>query len=78
MVAPLQSWTAAPAAADGADQSMDPGEPEIPPPHRPVPDVPITHPLPDQPPTPLLPETPSEPTIEPPAPPAPQPGPLTA
>jgi hypothetical protein len=46
--------------------TTDPGEPEIPPPHRPEPNIPITHPLPDQPITPLLPETPGEPTIEPP------------
>jgi hypothetical protein len=53
----------------------EPGEPEVPPPHRPEPAVPITRPLPDAPITPLLPETPGDPTEDPPTPvPEPSPG----
>ena len=36
-------------------------EPEIPPPHRPVPDVPLTEPRPNEPPTRILPGTDSPP-----------------
>jgi hypothetical protein len=32
-------------------------EPEIPPPHRPIPDVPLTEPRPNEPPTRILPGT---------------------
>jgi hypothetical protein len=34
-------------------------EPEIPPPHRPVPDVPLTEPRPNEPPTRILPGDPA-------------------
>jgi hypothetical protein len=41
-------------------------EPEIPPPHRPVPDVPLTEPRPQEPPTRILPGDPDpDPTPEP-------------
>jgi len=46
--------------------ASEPGEPEVPPPHRPEPSIPITHPLPDAPTTPLLPETPGDPPEVPP------------
>ena len=58
-------------AAAPSTVAGEPGEPEIPPPHRPDPGVPITHPLPDAPTTPLLPETPGDPPEVPP--PTPQP-----
>ena len=64
--------TTATAAAPTAVAS-EPGEPEIPPPHRPDPGVPITHPLPDAPTTPLLPETPGDPPEVPPPTPQPEP-----
>jgi hypothetical protein len=54
------------AVRDLPELASDPGEPEIPPPHRPEPNIPITHPLPDAPITPLLPEVPGEPTTDPP------------
>jgi hypothetical protein len=58
----------APNTQDPQRLSTDPGEPEVPPPHRPEPNIPITHPLPDEPGTPLLPEGPGEPEVAPPAP----------
>ena len=68
----MTTWTATIRLAHGASDS-EPGEPEIPPPHRPEPNIPITHPLPDAPITPLLPETPGEPPETAP-PPSTQPG----
>jgi hypothetical protein len=36
-------------------------EPEVPPPHRPMPNVPVTNPRPTEPPTRILPHLPAEP-----------------